>query len=308
MESKFKNQFPFYEVWYGKFNLDHERAFWFRYTLMNGKTKESALWAVTFGPDQIIAQKKTYPLEKISLISDIQLPSGILSNDRMEGALPRLQWKLTYENLNGSFEHVPPLLKYFHLTKSLVRTPVVTALFSGSLFIDGKEQAVCRSPGMIGHIWGKQQALEWTWAHCNRFEGDEGAVFEGLSARIPFFKKASPPLTSLYLKYNQKECFFNGLWDLFKTSSSFGYCFWNFKAQNRDIALEGHITAVPEKNAVLTYTDTDDSSLYCHNSKLASIVLLIEDRGTGEKRRLYSKSSAALEWVTRGRYQGKKYL
>ncbi|MBI2027255.1 MAG: hypothetical protein HYS98_05585, partial [Deltaproteobacteria bacterium] len=63
----FKHQFPFYEVWYGKLNFDENKSLWFRYTLLNGKTKESALWAIFFDENKIIAQKKMFPLEKIHL-------------------------------------------------------------------------------------------------------------------------------------------------------------------------------------------------------------------------------------------------
>lgn len=308
MRAKFSNQFPFYEVWYGKLNLTPQKAFWFRYTLLNGKTKESALWAIFFDESKIIARKKVFPLHEASLEPYVHLPLGRLTENSCVGSLDDIQWDLTYQKRDGAFDHVPHLFKKLHFSKSLVCTPIVDARFLGKITVDGVVHSLDQVPGMAGHIWGKKQALCWSWAHCNSFEGMENTVFEGLSAKIPIMGRASPPLTSLYLKDGDKEYVFNGVIDLLKTQSSFGYGFWEFYTKKRNFILKGRIESVPNHIAVVTYTDTDDSVLYCHNSKLAKCELTLENRQTGQKKRFISESSAALEWVTRNGFRGEKYL
>src|SRR3989338_5860692 len=306
MEFHFKGQCPFYEIWYGKFNISPNEAFWFRYTLLNGKTKEAALWAIYFGPEKIIAQKKAFDLSQLKLTpSAIELPLGFLRDSALEGFLPRIQWCLTYQNKNRTFDPVPSLFKRLHLTKTLFFTPLLDGVFGGDLVVDDQRRSLQQVPGMIGHVWGTQQALEWTWAHCNSFDQKE-VVFEGLSARISLLKWPSPPLTSLYLKYEGKEYIFNTALDLFKSQSSFGYTFWNFKAHSKEITLSGSVKSSPQKIAVITYTDTDDSHLYCHNSKLADLELTILEHKTQTQKILRAHGTAALEWVTRNTFQGQK--
>ena len=294
MEFHFKGQCPFYEIWYGKLNIAPNEAFWFRYTLLNGKTKEAALWAIYFHPEKIIAQKKVYALSDLSFTQDVRLPSGLLNDTKTQGSLDRLQWNFIYENKGGSFDPVPFLFKFLHLSQSSTKTVASNAHFNGTLTIDGKSHSLYNVRGMMGHVWGKKQAQEWTWAHCNTFP-EEGVIFEGLSARIHHHLK---PLTSLYLKYNGKEYFFNSAIDLFKTHTRFGYTFWHFSAHHKDISIKGTVQSIPQKIAVVTYTDTDNSHLYCHNSKLATLELSLIDHKTKEKKSLVSES-AALEWVTR---------
>ncbi|MBI2646109.1 MAG: hypothetical protein HYW85_03625 [Deltaproteobacteria bacterium] len=310
MNPHFKGQSPFYEIWYGKLNIAPNEAFWFRYTLLNGKTKEAALWAIYFGPQKIIAQKKVFDLSQLGLTScRVSLPLGFLSDTALEGSLPHIQWKLTYQNTHGgpTFDPVPSLFKRLHLTKTLVHTPLLDGVFSGDIVAEDQRRSFQNAPGMIGHVWGTRQALEWTWAHCNSFDQKE-VLFEGLSARIPLLKWPSPPLTSLYLKYEGKEYIFNTALDLLKSHSSFGYTFWNFKAHSKEIMLSGKVKSLPQKIAVVTYTDTDDSHLYCHNSKLSDLELRVFEHKTQTQKIFKSQGTTALEWVTRQNFKGQKYL
>ncbi len=308
MKTHFDGQCPFYEVWYGKFNFDKDKAFWFRYTLENGLTQESALWAIFFNGSTIVAQKKAFPLSEIKLENKFTLPLGTLDDQALNGHLDGMQWMLTFQHKNEAFDPVPLLLKKLHLTKSLTQTPITNARFQGSINVRGTTYEIKNSPRMIGHVWGKKQALEWTWCHCNQFLSSDDVVFEGLSARIPILKWPSPPLTSLYIKYNGKIHLLNTLYNLITTRSTYGCGLWKFAAKNRDINLTGTASTRPEHIAVITYTDTDGSQLYCHNSKLADLELCVEEFKTGHTYIFKSDKKAALEWVTRSGFQGTQYL
>ena len=308
MKTYFKGQYPFYEVWYGKLNFGGDKAFWFRYTLQSGLTKESALWAIFFNGPRIAAQKKIFSLSEINLENHITCPSGSLDEHHVEGHTGQIRWALTYQHNHEAFDPVPALLKKLHLTKSLTQTPVLNARFQGVIDVEGNTYEVKNSPGMIGHVWGKKQALEWTWCHCNQFLSSDDVVFEGLSARIPILKWKSPPLTSLYIKYNGQVHLLNTLYNLITIRSAYGCGLWEFVAKNRDISLKGTAATSPEHMAVVTYTDTDGSLLYCHNSKLADLELCVEEFKTGRKYTFKSEKKAALEWVTRNGFQGTKYL
>ncbi|HLD73812.1 MAG TPA: tocopherol cyclase family protein [Bdellovibrionota bacterium] len=312
-EARFTGQYPFYEVWYGKLNFDKEKALWFRYTLLNGVKQECAVWAIFFNGSKITASKKKFPLSHIKFENNITLPAGALNIHHVNGNVGNIQWDLAFQHEGETFDPVPTLFKKLHLTKSLVTTPVLNAQFKGKIEVEGAPYVVQDAPGMIGHIWGQKQALEWTWCHCNQFVGEHDVVFEGLSAKIPILKWKSPPLTSLYLKYegdspNGKTHVFNSVRNLISAQSTYGYGEWSFSAKNKEISLKGLAQSLPQHIAVITYRDTDDTLLYCHNSKLANLELHVEEFKTGKKYTFKSEKKAALEWVTREGFQGKKYL
>jgi hypothetical protein len=44
------------------------------------------------------------------------------------------------------------------------------ALLTGTVTVDGKDHAVDRWPGMVGHNWGSQHAERWIWVHGMNFD------------------------------------------------------------------------------------------------------------------------------------------
>ena len=296
---RFHGQFPFYEVWYGKLNFEPDRAFWFRYTLLNGKTKEAALWAIFFKGNETCFRKEIFPLETFAKTPKISIPKGYLTDTSVQGDLEDIQWNLQFKNKNGSFDHVPTLFKKLKLSKSLVCTPYLDLSITGNIYISGQRYSFQNAPGMLGHIWGKKQALGWTWSHCNAFENQKDVLFEGLSAQIPILGHPSPTLTSIYFQVGNEKLCLNRCIDLFRTTSHYKRGSWKFKAKNKDFILEGDIQSDPQKIIEIPYTDTDDTTLICHNSKLANLSLTLTELKTNQKRCFVSKNKAALEWVTR---------
>lgn len=299
MYMRYNGQSPFYEVWYGKINFPSKAALWFRYTLLSGKTKESALWAIYFSKDNIVAQKETHSLKDFtSQGGSLSLPNGFLSKTEARGILPRIQWNFTYRTLHGENNLVPSFIKTLHLSKSLTTTPVLDGRFTGEVIIDGQKMDIQDGYGSIGHVWGKRHAHEWAWAHCNQFD-ESGVLFEGLSAKLSICGIHTRPLTSLYLKTNDSEYHFNRPRDLLFSGSVFKEGYWNFEAHSESASLVGRLRAFPKNIATITYTDTDDSLLYCHNSKLSSMAITLVDHDRRTEDTWTSFETSAFEWVTR---------
>jgi len=136
--------------------------------------------------------------------------------------------------------------------------------------------------------------------HCNSFEGDQQVVFEGISARIKVGGKESPPLTSTVLYVDDKEYAFSSFKILLATESKFGDGEWEFEAKSAVATLTGKAVA-PGKVALVEYTDTDDSNLWCHNSKLANLELELTDHQSKATKKFVAKGTAAFELVDRNR-------
>ncbi len=299
VQKQFNQQFPFYEIWYGKINFSPKSALWFRYTLLNGEKKESALWAIFFTKNHIVAQKEIYSLESLVFKdSSIFLPNGTLSSSKVQGNLPKIQWDMTYTSNHGSNDLMPKFIQTFHISKSFTTTPMVDGRFHGLLTVDGKRIEIQNGYGMMGHVWGKRYAQEWVWAHSNQFD-ESGILFEGLSARLSICGIQTSPLTSLYVRANEHDYHFNRLRDLLFSQSLYKEGYWNFEAHSKSTSVIGKCRALPKDIATITYTDTNNSSLYCHNSKLASMVLTLIDHDRKTEDTWTSYETTAFEWVTR---------
>lgn len=309
---------PHYEVWYGKIDVSPNRAFWFRYTILNGKRKEASTWAILFENDGITTGKNTWPLDRLAPPNAVIIPDTAdsgrfegkkqvfhLGKNHLDeanaiGQAGAVSWDLSFIDRGKRFEHVPASVKVLGVAKSTYYDCLMDLRISGEIRSGSQTISLDNRPGMIGHIYGKQSAHEWAWVHCNSFEGEEDVVFEGLSARIKVGGKESPPLTSTVLYVNDKEYAFSSFRILLSTRSEFGGGQWEFEARSAEATLTGKAIA-PGKVALVEYTDTDDSNLWCHNSKLADLELELTDDRTKTTQRFTAKGIAAFELVDRKR-------
>jgi len=313
---------PFYEVWFGKIDIAPDRAFWFRYTTLNGKRQEASTWAVLFKDGHIATGKNTWPLADLAPGNGIIIPSldeqarysghpqvfhighNHLDTANATGSAGKVAWNLHFTDKGHRFDHVPPLVKKLGVAKSNYYDCFMDLRFSGEIKFDGETISLKDRTGMIGHISGKQSAHAWAWVHCNNFKGKESVIFEGLSAQILLGSKVSPPLTSLVLVVDGKQYAFSSLKLMLKTQSKFGDNKWEFEAQSSVAILKGIATA-SENIALVEYIDTDDSKLWCSNSKLANLKLELTNKKTGKTQTFVAEATAAFELVNRETPKGK---
>ncbi|MCC6273036.1 MAG: hypothetical protein IT572_06175 [Deltaproteobacteria bacterium] len=323
----FRGQKPFYEVWFAEIQTAPGQALWFRYTLLNGTQQIACTWALRFDETGVSAYKDPEALADLAPANCVLLPE-IGDRDRFRGrpqvfhlgasrldsrnALGRagaISWDLTFRDSGKRFCHVPEALKALGIAKSTLESCFLDLRFSGTIRNGEQEIRIREAPGLIGHIYGKKQAHEWAWAHCNSFEGVEDAVFEGLSARVRLGKWITPPVSSFVLFLEGRRYSFSSVWRLFSAKSEFGEGKWVFGAKHRGVRIEGEARApAPRQVAVVQYTDTDGSSLWCKNSKLSDLTVRIVDPRRGIDRTLVAKASAAFEIVNRKQPHGETTL
>lgn len=304
----FSGQSPFYEVWYGKVDLGEGKAFWFRYTLSSGASRECASWAILFeeGGGRISAGKQLMPLSALE-------PAGRLvfsaQGNRLDGASAvgaagELSWELGFRDLGRRFEHVPPALVALGLAKSSYSSCLMDMRWSGVIRRGGEELRFSEARGSLGHIYGKKHAHGWVWCHCNDFEGAPDVVFEGLSAQIRLGSWVSPPLSSFVLFLNARCYSFSSALKMIQARSEFGETAWRFQTSAQGATLEGEVSLDPERAVLVTYTDTDGSKLWCRNSKLSNLKLRLRDPSLGLDRTFTATRTAAFEVVSREKPAG----
>jgi hypothetical protein len=309
---------PFYETWFGQIDLGPDRAFWFRYTLLDGVTRETAVWAVLFDRGRLRAGKVTWPIERLTPAGVQVLPPGAdparfreqahvfhvadahLDDGNAFGRAGDLSWELRLDDRGRRFRHVPRALRLLRLARSELDTAMADARFSGTIHVDGEALDVKTARGLVGHVHGTRFAHSWVWTHCTTFDNEESAVFEGLTARVRLGRRVSRPLSSFFLALDGREYRFSSTRRLFSASTAIHEGRFQFHTTANGVSLEGQVTTGgADREAVLTYTDTDGSPLWCTSGRLCTLRLRLVDTRRGMERVLIATHTAALELADR---------
>ena len=313
----YHGQDPFFEVYFGKVHFAQNRALWFRYTILNGVVSEAATWAVVFSDQGVIAEKKAYPIEELQAgnkpeitrrwgdreeLQVFQYSEDLIGASTVRGSTGRIKWSMHFKDAGDRYVMIPPNLTRFGIVKTAYRTPFAYARFRGEIEIDGEKHHLQDSPGMIGHISGsnRRSTLGWAWGHACTFDNASGIIFEALSGQLRLGKHRPKPVTSAILFTEDHVYRFNKTRHMFRSSATILKGRWEFSLRSGSAKLSGSMQHPDEKKiALLTYTDTDGSNMWCHNSKLSTLQLHLQDEKRGVDRYFTASNSASFEIVNR---------
>ncbi|MGC8738741.1 MAG: hypothetical protein ACP5UA_08880 [Candidatus Hydrogenedens sp.] len=312
-----------YEVWYWKLNpVEQDWSFWFRFTLLKNATKNVAeIWGI-FSKKEIqegnskalnIAIKETFPIEECYSSSDnsITLHDNYVNfhscHGQIKGNNEQLVWDLSLMPVEPqeSYNFVPFLLWETGIVKNYAVTIHEKILFNGTIRANQETLQVNNALGMQGHLAGLKQGHSWAWAHsCIFVDEDNGEsvpiIIDILTARARIGGIiVSPPLTTLYLYYEGKSYPLNSIQYTTKNKSKYIPLFWEFSTSTDNIQLYASIEADISTVVGVKYEDTDSSELYCYNTKMATMKLIIYDKEVNKKRKFISLNKCAFEWVQR---------
>ena len=160
------------------------QGFWVRYTvrIAPGEEPRGSLWFTWFDAAGPVATKLTSTAvegDGPSTRRWIKIAGAAIGAGRATGMIgqaldrPAVRWDLHFTgesvlaHLSSAWMYAAPVPR----TKPVSLHPM--ARFTGTVTIDGKDQAVDRWPGMVGHNWGSQHAERWIWLHGMAFDGRE---------------------------------------------------------------------------------------------------------------------------------------
>jgi hypothetical protein len=308
---------PLIEEYYGKVDLAPGAAFWFRYTILDGKTREASAWAILFADGEVHAARERRPVDDLApgnvpllpaagdperfrgRLQVFHLGAAHLDDGNALGRAGEISWDLHWSDSGRRFTHVPRLLYRFGLIKTSYESTFIDLRMSGEVRFGERVFRLDGAPGMVGHIVGKKKSADsWAWVHCNHFEGAPDVVFEGLSAMVPRRGGLRGPLSSFVLFANGRTYRFNRIRKLEQARSQYGDGRWTFEAEEGGVTISGE-ARFSGPVALVEYTDTDDSHLWCSNSKLSDLTLTLVDPARGGEQRFEARGTAAFELVVR---------
>ena len=179
-------------------------------------------------------------------------------------------WDLSYTSTS-------PPLKLLHSNlydtklpkaKALVGSPL--ASFTGSISINTKQYSIENWIGSENHNWGSQHTNEYAWGQVAGFDNDPTAFLECATARIKIGPFKSPWMTTLVLRYDDKEIAINSILRAIKAKGKYQLYHWEFETTDNEIRIKGVIKAEKEDFATLLYYNPPSGHSTCLNSKIAS--------------------------------------
>lgn len=271
---------PLVESFFFKINIPEEECVFFgKYTFLkssSGKGESSGcLWGIFFDTtdrDRNRAFRETFNESEIATASNrfyLRIGGGELAPGIASGKAGEMEWNLMFETGGETLVHFPYEAMYsLPFPRNKIVSPLVTTKFYGDLRIGSRKIHLSGAAGMQGHNWGARHSDYWVWTHCNHFDGSKssGAIFEGISSRLPVGNYWTPPLTIIYLKRGKEVFLFNNPVQLLIAKSRQKGLRWEFSAYDKDYKIEGFFFGESADFIGLNYINPDGSITPCINS------------------------------------------
>lgn len=303
-----------YEVWYLTLNDPATgRGFWFRYTLevpaaSRRRPPTAELWGFVFTAGAPASgAKETVPLEwpprgvmhvgERGRLEDGRA-TGSISGAAAGGAV--LAWDLTWDPSPLALWHIPGWAGRSRVPSTRVVSPNVAARFDGWVQLGDERLELRAAPGCQTHLWGRQHAARWAWAHCSAFQDDDAALVEAIWA-VPLLARgrAAPGgPTLLYVEAGGERFACNAFPWLLRSRSRVDSPRWELRGRTPAGRVRAVLEARPEEMAQVVYEDPDGAQAWCANSEIAWCALEVE-RPDGSFTRLESPGSAHVEFGAR---------
>ncbi|MBW1876112.1 MAG: hypothetical protein JRI98_12235, partial [Deltaproteobacteria bacterium] len=245
-----------YESFFQRANHpDLPRAFWIRYTIFSPhEHPEQAigeLWAIYFDGEtgRHVVAKSEHPIEDCAFNRDTL--SVRVGGAELEEA------------------------------KSLVGHPL--AIYRGTLDVDGEVITIDDWVGSQNHNWGSKHTDEYAWGQVAGFDSHPETFFEVATARLKIGPIWTPRMTLMTLRHQGRDIALNSIIRSIRARESYDYFNWTFASEDREVRIEGEISAAREDFVGLTYYNPPGGNKHCLNCKIAQCTLHLTDKGTGER-------------------------
>jgi hypothetical protein len=152
------------------------RGVWIRYTVTvpPGGPPAGQLWCTLF--DRSLPAPRAVRVDAgVPTTGDgawIRLGGSAFGPGAVDGAAGSSRWSLRWRTQEEPLLHLPSRWMYsapLPRTKLLSLSP--SAVFDGTVHVDGEQIDLTGWRGMLGHNWGAEHASRWIWLHAVGFPG-----------------------------------------------------------------------------------------------------------------------------------------
>ncbi|HCP61433.1 MAG TPA: hypothetical protein DIU14_03045 [Actinobacteria bacterium] len=299
-----------YEVWFLTFTDQKSgTGYWIRSTVTAPEHGEpyGAVWFACFqqgDPERTFGIHRRYPFpferprdpERFDVtVGPARMASGEAEGS-VEGDGHVARWNLTWPTGDPTYRLLADAFYRGGMAPTRPYSPNPHTRITGTVEVDGETVAI-DSPGQQGHLFGREHAQRWAWAHCSDFL-DEEASFQALTAQSRRGQFDTPFVTFVGLQWE-------GRWirlSKVHRRKDFSLGMWRVDVGNRRYRLTGRVEAPTRALLLAEYEDPNGTPRYCHNSEVASCRLALFERRAGgfeEIALLESSGTTHAEWAGR---------
>jgi hypothetical protein len=301
-----------YEVWYLTWNhAASDQGFWLRFVTeapVDGPPR-AELWFARFDrarPERTFAFHRAFELARFAAGADpfeVVLAGCSLGHDHtfgeLAGAGHDVRWDLRWDPAPAVLRHLPDVMYGGGgRGETTVQSPNPRVAMSGTLVVDGEQLRFDRAVLGQTHLWGTKHAFSWTWGRCAEFAGAPDAVLELLGVKLQRRGITTPPLFLLALDLDGERYRFNQFRHTVRNRARWGGTHVEFVAHGARIRIEGTLACRAEQMVLAPYLDPDGTRVYCANTEIGDVQLVVSERAGlrwRERRRLQSSGRAHFE-------------
>jgi hypothetical protein len=281
---------------------DGGRGIWIRHTVHKrpGAEATGSIWFTVFDreADGPRATKLTVPASGLSVPEDgwIRIADAEIGPGLAEGALDaeapagaggasaisRASWSLRFEGDRRPCHYLPAAWLYeAPLPRTKFVAPFPTAVFDGTLEVDGESIDIAGWPGMIGHNWGTEHAERWIWLEAAGLAGSPDTWFDAGAARVKLGRRTSPWVPSGFLSLEGVRHRLGGLGQVRSSRIEETPTGCTFLLPGKDIVVHGRVEAPREAFVGWIYADPNPKGGEHHtvNCSVADMELTVEQPG-----------------------------
>lgn len=276
-------------------------AFWFRYSIFLPKTIPDSdkkntigeLWAVVFNREtnRMTAVKEEFRIDECNF-SGSGLDVSIADRGRLLPGMAygkissngnSISWDLKYTDGQAPLRLLPKYLYKGKFPTAKATVPNPMAVFTGTVEVNGETYKIDNWVGSQNHNWGSRHIDEYAWGQVAGFDNEAEAFLECATARVRLGPFQTPWMTTVVLRYDDREIVISNLWRAFQAKAAYKSFNWRFDTRNKMLQIQGSIEAPLESFIGFNYYKPDGGSSTCLNSKIAKCQLLVTEPGKPDR-------------------------
>jgi hypothetical protein len=275
------------------------RGIWIRYTVTvpPGGSPEGQLWCTVF--DRSTPTPRAVRVDAGEPTSDskawIRLGDSTFGSGEVVGSAGSARWSLRCITDQPPLWHLPKSWMY---TARLPRTKLLSlspsAVFDGSVEVDGETVEIDGWPGMVGHNWGEEHAEEWIWLSALGLPGrGPGSWLDVAIARVRLGPVTTPWIANGALSVDGERYQLGGLRRRVDVVPAEDHC--HLRIPGSGATVIAWASAPEDAFVEWDYANPDGALHRVLNCSVADLRLRI-DRPDTQPLVLTAPSRAAYEW------------